>query len=314
MEPEEGSFNHPSFQAFALKQLEALMAKNPDLPAHLAGKVQSILEGHVKTGVLHQRNKPVVSLQDALPMAGKAKQTLTLDDLVVPEQSIEATKDNFPVLVYNLPSKLDACEIGQYVKQACRRGVVISQVQIVAPGQAIIHFKTSADAEVCLASDGATLSGADGVWFLRAKIHGQATNFNSFDQHKSYSSDSGYSTRAMVTDDACPTGAIYGQDSRSNARQPLHLFSEAFRPDVQLEKMLTDEEVPTPERDPAQLLQRLLFEDTDGMAAKALQKQLGCDDETNNAGGDNTASVSCSSKVHRKGRTQWRPKFKERAL
>jgi hypothetical protein len=314
---------HEYQQAIVLNQLESLIANNHEVAVHLAGEVQLLLESYKTTGLLHRSNKPVVSLEAAIP-TGKAKQRLALDDLVAPEQSIEASKepktteptarganwldqtDDYQVLVYNLPAELDACEIGQHVKQACKQPVAISQVQCVSPGQAIVHFKTWDDAQHCLASSGEPFSGDQGVWFLRAKIYGPTMTFNSYDQHKSYSGDSRYSTQATLTNEAA-----YGQDSwQTTSRPPLQLFSEALRPDVQLEKMLTDEDVLTPNRDPMTLLQTLLSEDNDEMAAKALQTQLGCEDRESNDGIDATVSENFSATAHQKGRTQWRPKFR----
>jgi hypothetical protein len=324
-----GNVNHPSFQAsiqptpispdpsgqvvlakseqaIVLNRLESLVASDQALAVHLAGMVQSLLEGYKTKGLLHRSNRNVVSLEAAMPSAGKAIQTLALADLVPLEKSIEATKDNYPVFVYNLPRELDACEIGHVVKQACRQPVTISQVQRVSPGQAIIHFQTLADAQLCLASDGAAFARAEAVWFLGVKIYGQTMNFNSLDQHKSNSEDSRYSTQAMMSIELYPTGAPYGQHSwQSTSRQPLQLCSKASMPHVQLETMLTDEEAPTPTRDPIRLLHELLVEDTDEMAVNALQPELGCEDQKNNNGMNDTVSGSFTSTVHQKERTQW---------
>lgn len=287
-------------QAIVLNRLEALVASDKALAVHLAGMVQSLLEGYKTTGLLHRSNRNVVSLEAAMPSAGKAIQTLALADLVPPEKSIEATKDNYPVFVYNLPRELDACEIGHVVKQACRQPVTISQVQRVSPGQAIIQFQTLADAQLCLASDGAAFARAEGVWFLGVKIYGQTMNFNSLDQHKSNA------TQAMMSIELYPTEAAYGQHSRqSPSRQPLQLCSKASRPDVQLETMLTDEVAPTPTRDPIRLLHELLVEDTDEMAVNALQPELGWEDQRNNNGMNGTVYGSFTTTVHQKGRTQW---------
>lgn len=330
MKLKEGGVNHPSFQvsmqftpispdpsgyavlsknlgheyqqAIVLNQLETLIANNQELALHIAGEVHNLLEGYMTTGFLHRSNKPVVSLEAGLPTTPKAKQTLTLDHLVAPEQSIEVSKEDYPVLLYNLPAELDACEIGQHVKRACKEPVVISQVQCVASGQAIIHFKTWGEAQSCLALDGKIFSGHPGMWCLRAQTYGAAIDFESCDEHQSYPT--------ALTNELYSAEATYVHDAwQTTSRQPLELVSETSRPDVQLEKMLIDEVDPEPNRDPMTLLQTLLSEGNDSMAAKALQTQLGCEDQESNDGIDATVSENFNVMAHQKSRTQWRPKF-----